>query len=182
MDAADAHNAIEGAKRLLAAHGYFYLTGAVPDRMLSNSDQFQVLFTGTRSGPLIFDLVVDIGASRFYESSLSFEAFLVRSFLSWREGEMLNDADLLRMRSKAEAHANEAGRAMHCKKLRERLAQAMEQITMPLGRSATKVSLKFNATQLGNWDRRPHRWTKDELDAAIRNLLGRTTGLPAHAH
>lgn len=178
MDPTDAHNVIEGGKRFLAAHAYFYVDGVVPERLFSHTQEFQIRFRGTQSGSLIYDLVINVGGSAIYDVlRFSFEAFLVHSFLTWREGRKLEEPGHFRMQPMLEGrYVNHPTfdvspeRDRECEKLAERITQAMGQMTMPIGRSAARLDLSLNGKNLGTWDRRLRSWTEEDIAVAVRSL------------
>jgi hypothetical protein len=178
MDPSDAHNVIEGAKRFLSAHCNYYVSGHVPDKVYANGDQFRILFLGTRKGSLIYDLAVNVGGSFIYDVlKFSFELFLLHSFLSWREGKMIDVPEIVRAQPElSDGKANFAvfdfaeDRKVQRERLAARLTQAMEQITMPIGRSATRVAITFDGKLIGTWERRLRQWSEDDITAAVRSL------------
>ena len=177
MDAGDSHAVIEGAKRFLAAHAQFYLSGDIPDKLQASGSGFQIYHRGMQGGSCIYDFVADISADAAWDAAkLAFELFLLHSFLSWRDGHAVEIPEAM-WRQPFLASLREGtnrplvgDREAQRDRLHQRITQSRQQITMPLGRSAEAVEMRCNDKTLGTFTQRVYRWDEDDITNAVLDL------------
>lgn len=179
MDAADSHTIIEGAKRLLAAHAYYYTTAEIPDRLFPEAHGFHVLHTGMRQGSIIYDFAIGLGAAAAWDlTKLTYDQFFRDAFHAWRERRLFDLPHFLRRQQMLDAHGptnqpvfdSQAEREQQAQRLAVRTTQAMHQITVPLPRRAKTLQMTFGQHKLGTWTQRIPLFTEDEITHAVRAL------------
>jgi hypothetical protein len=179
IDASASESVIEGAKWLLASHASYYMTGTVPDRLLTQGMGFEVRHTGMHRGSTEYDFLVSVGANAFWDAvRLAFDVFILHAFLCWRERRLYETPEFARREpildtlgpSNRPALDFSEERFSHAQRLSRRTTRAMHQITRPIGHDATSVELVFNRKSMGTWTRRVPGVTEDEITEAIRGL------------
>ena len=179
MDAGDSHTVIEGAKRLLAASGYYWTTGQVPDRLFAEPIGFQVRHTAMRVGSCEYEFTINLLANGAWEAiRIPFEFFVIKAFLDWRDRRVPDvplharrepyfDAPPATRTNRPDYAFEPDPDAQHWR-LQARYQQAMHQITVPLVKHATTVTMTFERTHLGTWTKRVPKWTEDDISDAVR--------------
>jgi hypothetical protein len=191
MDAGDSHTVIEGAKRLLAASGCYWATGQVPDRLFPQTDWFHVRHTAMRSGSCEYEFTINLVANGAWEViRVAFDVFLIKAFLDWRERRAFEVPMHARRepyfdapsasRTNVSDYAFEPDPEFQYDRLQGRYQQAMNQITVPLGRNTTTLDMMFEGTHLGTWTKRVSKWTEDDISEAVRAYRSSRVGREAN--
>jgi hypothetical protein len=150
MDAADSHTVVEGAKWLLAAPAYLWATGAVPDRMRPEvAGTFHVWHTALRTGSCEYEFVMNVVANGAWDLiRVAFGVYLLDAFRAWRNKQRMEIPEIARRQpvldsrgpSNRPAFDFSGDHEAQEQRLNRRFHEAMHQITVPLGRHATRLT------------------------------------------
>lgn len=179
MDAADIHHAYEGAKRLLAIHGYAYTEGRVPRNKLTETPYFSIRARALGQGSVELGMLIDVSGSAIWDATRnSFRQYFVQSLRSWlhcretidglndRTGPVHRHQDAIVGSSiDSEFESQELQREVHAGNV-----QAFRQMTRPIGLHADTVELLFDHEPLAQFGQ---RFPEQELTAAIQALAER---------
>ena len=98
MDASDIHHAYEGAKRLLALHGYVYAVGKVPRNKVSSTQFFRVTACAPRAGSVVLELGIGIAGSAIWDvTKYSFREYFVPAVQNFLRGQTVSEPEYARI-------------------------------------------------------------------------------------
>lgn len=178
MDAADNHNADEGAKQLLAALAYAYCYGKIPRNKRTRTDLFYIHVTADRPGSFLISVVGGILGSAIYDAAkFTFREFALPVLQSWTArrypvepyGIRLQEALRRDDRGNSAFFDAEAYQLAFWEELYAALDDSAIRITRTLGRHADRAELAMDGTLVRTFDRRFYGDT--ELEAAIEEAL-----------
>ena len=179
MDAADIHHAYEGGKRVLALHGYMYCEGRIPRSKLSETPYFAIRARPPRSGSVFLELAIGIAASAIYDiGKYTFKDYFVPAVGAWLNGVDACEPPDVRIEPTFRALDNgnrpfideDGERIRRQKDLSDGNAQAMDQITRPIGGHADMVEMLFDGARIARFR---HRLREHEITEAVNVLKQR---------
>jgi hypothetical protein len=84
MEAAHGEYALQGAKKLLAAHCHYYTKGTIPHRPIAQTHDFQILVSTPGRGSYFLDLLVSVSHSAIYDvAKVGILAILIPVVKEW---------------------------------------------------------------------------------------------------
>jgi hypothetical protein len=175
---------IQGAQMFLGAHGHYFLTGHVPDRIGDKAPGFEIMDLARERGSWEAEFAIDLQASGVWEQiKFGFGVFVYQSYRAWAEGMLFEEPPFERREPvlTAAAGANApvfeslSVRQFHQERLASRIGQAVVLMTAPLGTSASTLEMSLDGRLFAVWDRR--YFTEDEItDAVMQFRQGRVQG------
>jgi hypothetical protein len=173
---------IQGAQMFLGAHGHYFLSAAVPDRISDKAPGFEIMDLARERGSWEAEFAIDLQANGVWEAiKFGFGLFLHQSYRAWADGRLFEDPLVERRSPAARTGMNEPGlhslsaRQLHQERLSARIGQSMVLITAPLGTSAATLEMSLDGRLFAVWDRR--YLTEDDItDAVMQFRQGRVHG------
>ena len=175
---------VQGAQMFLGAHGHYFLTGQVPDRIADKAPGFEIVDLARERGSWEAEFAIDLQANGIWEQmKFGFGLFLYQSYRAWAEGLPFEEPAMQR-REPAFAAEDGAGRPAFAhlsahqyqqERLASRIGQAVVLMTAPLGTSASTLEMSLDGRLFAVWDRR--YFTEDDItDAVMLFRQGRAHG------
>ncbi len=175
---------VQGAQMFLGAHGHYFLSGHVPDRISDKAPGFEIMDLARERGSWEAEFAIDLQANGVWEHvKFGFGVFLYQSYRAWAEGLAFEEPPMQRRKPAfaAVGGANETDleslsvRHVQQERLASRVGQAMVLMTAPLGTSASTLEISLDGRLFAVWDRR--YFTEDDItDAVMLFRQGRAHG------
>jgi hypothetical protein len=174
---------VQGAQMFLGAHGHYFLSGEVPDRISDRAPGFEIVDLARERGSWEAEFAIDLQANGIWEVvKFGFGAFLHQSYRAWAEGQLFEEPPVARREPGLSApgvseplFASISARQFQEERLAVRIGQAVVLMTAPLGTSAATLEMSLDGRLFAVWDRR--YFTEDDItDAVMQFRPGRTLG------
>lgn len=173
-----------GAQMFLGAHGHYFVSGLVPDRIGDKAAGFEIVDLARERGSWEAEFAIDLQANGVWEQiKFGFGLFLYQSYLAWSEGQLFEDPSLERRQpyltvpdgaNELEWHSLTT-RQFQQERLAGRVGQSMVLLTAPIGSSAATLEMSLDGRLFAVWDRR-YYMEDDITDAVMLFRQGRVHG------